>query len=189
MIRKFQPIIIGLSTFLIVLNYAINQFWIASFLITMLGILWIVGHFKGWKWQASVMFTLFIGASAIGLWLNLSQWLILLGVVGTISAWDLDHFSQRIKYAGLVVEKSKLEKCHIERLLVVNFFGLFLGSIALTLKIKLGFGAALLLAMIAVLGLNRVMIFLKGKTGTLLGYPHAEDRTTSKGRGKLRNNP
>jgi hypothetical protein len=148
-----------------------------------------VGHFKGWKWHASVMFTLFIGASAIGLWLNLSQWLILFGVVGTTSAWDLDHFSQRIKYAGLVVDRPKLEKCHIERLLVVNFFGQFLGSIALTVKIKLGFGAALLLAMIAVIGLSRVMIFLKGKIGTPLGYPYAGDRTTSKGRINLKNNP
>lgn len=164
MIRKLQPICIGLSTFLIVLSYAINQFWIAAFLITILGILWMVGYLKGWKWQASVMFTLFIGASAIGLWLNLSQWLILLSVVGAISAWDLDHFTQRMRYAGLVVERPNLEKYHIKRLLVVNLFGLFLSVIALNVEVKLGFGAILLLGMIAVLGLNQVIIFLKGKS-------------------------
>ena len=164
MIRKLQPICIGLSTFLIVLSYAINQFWIASLLITILGILWMVGYLKGWKWQASVMFTLFIGASAIGLWLNLSQWLILLSMVGAISAWDLDHFTQRMKYAGLVVERTKLEKYHIKRLFFVNFFGLFLSVIALNVEVKLGFGTILLLGMIAVLGLNQVIIFLKGKS-------------------------
>ena len=164
MIRKLQPICIGLSTFLIVLSYAINQFWIASFLITILGILWMVGYLKGWKWQASVMFTLFIGASAIGLWLNLSQWLILLSVVGAISAWDLDHFTQRMRYAGLVVKRPNLEKYHIKRLFVVNFFGLFLSVIALNVEVKLGFGTILLLGMIAVLGLNQVIIFLKGKS-------------------------
>ena len=164
MIRKLQPICIGLSTFLIVLSYAINQFWIASSLITILGILWMVGYLKGWKWQASVMFTLFIGASAIGLWLNLSQWLILLSMVGAISAWDLDHFTQRMKYAGLVVERTNLEKYHIKRLLVVIFFGLFLSVIALNVEVKLGFGTILLLGMIAVLGLNQVIIFLKGKS-------------------------
>lgn len=164
MIRKLQPICIGLSTFLIVLSYAINQFWIASLLITILGILWMVGYLKGWKWQASVMFTLFIGASAIGLWLNLSQWLILLSMVGAISAWDLDHFTQRMKYAGLVVERTNLEKYHIKRLFFVNFFGLFLSVIALNVEVKLGFGTILLLGMIAVLGLNQVIIFLKGKS-------------------------
>jgi len=163
-IRKLQPICIGLSTFLMVLSYAINQFWIASFLITILGILWLVGYLKGWKWQASVMFTLFIGASAIGLWLNLSQWLILLSMVGTISAWDLDHFTQRMRYAELVVERPNLEKYHIKRLFVVNFFGLFLSVIALNVEVKLGFGTILLLGMIAVLGLNQVIIFLKGKS-------------------------
>jgi hypothetical protein len=164
MIRKLQPICIGLSTFLIVLSYAINQFWIASLLITILGILWMIGYLKGWKWQASVMFTLFIGASAIGLWLNLSQWLILLSMVGAISAWDLDHFTQRLRYAGLVVERPNLEKYHIKRLFVVNFFGLFLSVIALYVEVKLGFGTILLLGMIAVLGLNQVIIFLKGKS-------------------------
>ncbi len=164
MIRKLQPICIGLSTFLIVLSYTINQFWIASLLITILGILWMVGYIKGWKWQASVMFTLFIGASAIGLWLNLSQWSILLSMVGTISAWDLDHFTQRMRYAGLVVERTNLEKYHIKRLFVVNFFGLFLSLITLNIEVKLGFGTILLLGMIAVLGLNQVIIFLKGKS-------------------------
>ncbi len=164
MIRKLQPICIGLSTFLMVLSYAINQFWIASFLITILGILWLVGYLKGWKWQASVMFTLFIGASAIGLWLNLSQWLILLSMVGAISAWDLDHFTQRLRYAGLVVERPNLEKYHIKRLFVVNFFGLLLSLITFNIEVKLGFGAILLLIMIAVLGLNQVIIFLKGKS-------------------------
>jgi len=163
-IRKLQPICIGLSTFLIVLSYAINQFWIASFLIAALGIFWMIGYLKGWKWQASVMFTLFLGASAIGLWLNLSQWLILLSMVGAISAWDLDHFTQRMRYAGLVVERPNLEKYHIKRLFAVIFFGLFLSVIALNVEVKLGFGTILLLGMVAVLSLNQVIIFLKGKS-------------------------
>ena len=164
MIRKLQPICIGFSSFLIVISYAINQFWIASFLITALGILWMVGYLKGWKWQASVMFTLFLGASAIGLWLNLPQWLILLSMVGAISAWDLDHFTQRLRYARLVEERFNLEKYHIKRLFVVNLFSLFLSVIAFNVEVKLGFGAILLLGMIAVLGLNQVIIFLKGKS-------------------------
>ena len=163
MIRKLRPIFIGLSTFLMVLNYAINQFWIASFLIAILGTLWIVGSARGWKWQPSVMLPFFIGASAIGLWLKLSQWLILLSMVGAISAWDLDHFTQRMRNAGLVVEKPNLEKYHIKRLFVVNLLGLFLSLITLNVEIKLGFGAMLLLGFVAVLGLNQVIIFFKGK--------------------------
>jgi hypothetical protein len=163
-IRKLQPICIGFSSFLIVLSYAINQFWIASFLITALGILWMVGYLKGCKWQASVMFTLFLGASAIGLWLNLPRWLILLSMVGAISAWDLDHFTQRLRYARLVEERFNLEKYHIKRLFIVNLFSLFLSVIAFNVEVKLGFGAILLLGMIAVLGLNQVIIFLKGKS-------------------------
>ena len=163
-IRKLQPICIGLSTFLIVLGYAINQFWIASFFIAALGIFWIIGYLKNWKWQASVMFTLFLGASTAGLWLNLPQWAILLSMVGVISAWDLDHFTQRLRYAGLVEERFNLEKYHIKRLFIVNLLSLLLSVIAFNVKVKLGFGAILLLGMIAVLSLNQVIIFLKGKS-------------------------
>ena len=161
MIRKLQLICIGLSTFLIVLSYATNQFWIASLLIATLGIFWMVGYLKDWKCQASVMFTLFIGASAIGLWLNLPQWLILLSMVGVISAWDLDHFTQRLRYAGLVEERFNLEKYHIKRLFIVNLLSLLLSVIAFNVEVKLGFGAILLLGMIAVLGLNQVIFFFK----------------------------
>ena len=163
MIRKLLLISIGLSTFLMVLNYAINQFWIASFLIAILGIFWIVGSARGWKWQPSVMITLFIGASVIGLWLKLSQWLILFSMVGAISAWVLDHFTQRMRNAGLVVERPDLEKYHIKRLFIVNVLGILLSFITLNVEIKLGFGAMLLLGFVAVLCLNQVIIFLKGK--------------------------
>ena len=161
MISKFQPICIGLATCLFALSYAMSQYRAVSLLITFLGVFWMIGYSKGWKWPASVIFTLLLGASAIGIWLNLSRWCILLGVIGALCAWDLDHFAQRIRYAGRVMEKRKLERHHIRRLLVVSIIGLLCGTLALKIKIELNFSAVFLFGLIAVLGLRSVIIYLK----------------------------
>jgi hypothetical protein len=51
----------------------------------------------------------------------------------------------------------ELERRHLQRLLLVALLGLLLGAIALRIEITLGFGAALLLALLAVLALSRAI--------------------------------
>jgi hypothetical protein len=90
---------------------------------------------------------------------------MLVGVVVALVAWDLDRFTWRMRAAGRVEGVDALERRHLWRLLIVAGSGLFLGAAALSVKIRLGFVVAFLLAFLAVLGLSRVVGFLQREEG------------------------
>jgi hypothetical protein len=110
---------------------------------------------------ASVALVLLIGAAAIGLWSGVAGGWALVGVAAALVAWDLDRFVWRMRAAGCVEGADVLERRHLQRLLTVGGTGLLLGAVALSLRIRLGFAAAFLLALLAVLGLSRVIGFLR----------------------------
>jgi hypothetical protein len=86
-------------------------------------------------------------------------------VVIALIAWDLDRFNWRMRVAGSVEGADALERRHIQRLLIVSGIGLLLGVVALSVRIRLGFAVAFLLAFLAVAGLSRVVGFLQREGG------------------------
>jgi hypothetical protein len=89
---------------------------------------------------------------------------MLVGVVLALVAWDLDRFLGRMRAAGRIKDVG-LERHHLWRLLIVAGTGLFLGAVALSVKIRLGFAVVFMLALLAVLGLSRVVGFLRREEG------------------------
>ena len=134
--------------------YALRGYWTGTLIIVDTGILWLVGRYRRWRWMPSLALALFLGAAVIGmLWMPRSIWMML-GIVAAVSAWDLDHFAQRVRAAGRVEGARDLETRHLQRLLLVDSLGLGLGAVALRLRVTLDFPTALLLAFVAVLGLS-----------------------------------
>ncbi len=161
MISKLLPISIILAAFVLALGYGLGGLWTETALVVVVGFLWLLGRWRGWGWMASVGLTFFVGAAAVGLWLNVGPGWTLLGVVAALSAWDLDHFVHRLERVGRVEDARYLERRHLERLLIVDGLGLLLGAVALRVKVEFGFGVALLLGLMAVLGLSQVIGFLR----------------------------
>jgi hypothetical protein len=152
-----------LATVALALGYGLVGLWAGVVFVLVLGFLWLVGQRRGWGWMASVMLVFFVGAASIGLWLNVQDGWMLLSVVAALSAWDLDHFAQRLSGVGQnrVEETRDLERRHLERLLIVDGLGLLFGAVALGIEVDLGFGTALLLGLLAVLGLSRAVGILR----------------------------
>jgi hypothetical protein len=148
------------STCTLAVGYALGGAWPGTLLILALGFLWLLDQWRGGGKVASVALVFFVGAAAVGLWLDLGDVWMLLGVVAALSAWDLDRFAQRQRNVGRVENVQQLERRHLRRLLIVDGLGLLLAA-AGGLKIKVSFGAALLLALLAVLGLSRAVGFLR----------------------------
>jgi len=73
-----------------------------------------------------------------------SRW-ALGGMVVALSAWDLDHFAQRLRFAGQVEDVGRLERQHFWRLLIVDGLGLLFAAIALGIRVEFGFSLALVL--------------------------------------------
>jgi hypothetical protein len=102
---------------------------------------------------------LFIGLAAWGVWQRLPTWLMLGAVFFTLIAWDLSQFSNRMMVVIDDATAARLERVHLSRLGIALSFSLLLGGAALFVHIQLDIGWALVLGMLAMIGLNR---FVRG---------------------------
>ena len=143
------------------LGYALNGLWGGALLALAVGILWLIGQRYGGGWVAFMSLALFVGMAAAGLELRWGAGWTLLGIVAALSAWDLDHLAQRLRHAEQVREERRLERQHLWRLLSVDGLGLLFAAIALGIRIELGFGLALILGLLAVVGLSQALRFLR----------------------------
>jgi hypothetical protein len=157
-----RPATIGISlaTLLLVLGYAIGGRWIGAAASVALGCLWLVGLRRGWNGIDSLGLVGFTGLATVGIWLALAAPILLASQVATLATWDLDRFAQRLWSAGRVEAEADLTRAHLQRLLAVAGLGLVFGSVALGAQVPLSFGWALLLGVLAILGLSRAIGWL-----------------------------
>ena len=165
MTAKLLPASIGLATCALALGYALGGLLTKVPLLVTPGLLWLLGQRRGWGWTASVALVYFVGAAVTGLWLDLAAGWMLLSVMAALSAWDLDHFAQRLRGVGRVERERELEQAHLQRLLIVGGLGFLLAAVALGINVELGFCTASLLALLAILGLSRAIGFLRRESG------------------------
>ncbi len=170
MMRNLQSVFIGLTTVAVGLAYGIGHLENVALVVVLLGVFWITGHYKGWSWLGSMMFFVFVGFCTVGLYFNLSREWLFLGLIGTLSAFDMNRFEQRKTMAGMIKRGHDMEKRHLFRLVAVIFFSLVLGIITASVKIKIEFGAVLTLGLLAVLCLNRVSLYLKRENKDLRDF-------------------
>ncbi len=161
MIERLHILAILLATLALFLAYALGGWWSLALLFAVLGALWGLGQWRGWTWVANMGLLLFVGGAAFGVWLGMGAVWMLVGVVAALSAWDLEHFARRLGAAGRIDRAWDLQRNHLLRLLMVDALGLVLGGVALSVRIPLGFGAAVLLAALAVFAMTRAIRFFR----------------------------
>ena len=147
------------------LGHGLNGSWGGVVVALVVGAFWLAGRWRRWGWVASMALVLLIGVAAVGQGGGAGGGWMLVGVVVALVAWDLDRFTWRMRAAGRVEDVDALERRHLWRVSIVAGAGLFLGAAALSVKIRLGFVVAFLLAFLAVLGLSRVVGFLRREEG------------------------
>jgi len=160
MIRYFQFFFICLTTIAVIIAYGSGGLLKVAFCVVLLGVLWIVGLYKRWKWCGNLMFLIIIGTCTVGLFYNLSFVWILLGVTGALSAQDVNRFEQRKSMAGIIKSLHDMEKAHLIRLMTVIVFSLILGTITQLINTRIEFGMVLSLGILTVFCMNRVTSFL-----------------------------
>jgi hypothetical protein len=150
-----------LAAAVLAVGYGLHGMWQGAAVALATGVLWLVGQRRRWKRVAAVALVIWVGAAAIGLEMGVGGGWMLVGVVAALVAWDLDHFAWRMRVVGRVQDADVLARRHLRRSLAVAALGLFLGAAALSLRIRLGFAVAFLLALLALVGLSRVVGFLR----------------------------
>ena len=133
----------------------LSQFarWILAF-----GAIWLFALWRRWRWFSYIGLAFNFLVAALGLWLlNFSPGWMFAGAIGGLLAWDLTYFRYRLRFSASDEERRIVETHHLRRLTFLALLGLLLASIAMLLKLQFNFEWALLLAIIAALGIAQMV--------------------------------
>ena len=134
--------------------------WVPIFIGFTIGLQW---AFMVWKGRKTLSFS-FLGLLALlvyGAALYLPAGWLLGSLVMLLVAWDLSEFSEHLVRFNPDRVDPKLVHNHILRLFYVAGMGLVLGGLALAIKVRLGFGIAVLLGLLVFVGLGGAVRFLR----------------------------
>ncbi len=121
------------------------------------GALWLAAQQRDPGPISSLFMDLLILSGAIAFLLNGPGWLLLIGTVAALGGWDLANFYQRLRTVDRIDEKSGLGREHLKRLGFVEALGFLIGLLGLTTRMQLSFWWVVLLAILAMIGLTRLI--------------------------------
>lgn len=128
----------------------------------LLAAIWLITHFRKWYWFSSVALLITILAAAFGVWHAFSTVWMLLGALGGLLGWDLSDFARRLSFASPMDDTRGLERLHLERVGIVAVLGLGLALLSVFIHVRrLAFEVAVVLVLLAALGLTRLVIGLR----------------------------
>jgi len=128
----------------------------------LLGIVWILAHWRKYYWFSALGLFLAIIAAAYGVWNGFTTIWMLLGALGGLLGWDLSDFAMRLSYAAPTDDIQGMERRHLERAGIVAVLGLGLAILSLYIRInRLAFEVAVGLTLLAAVGLTRLVIGLR----------------------------
>jgi len=138
-------------------GYAAPTRWIV-----LMGIVWLLAHWRRLYWFSSVALFLAIFAAAFGVWHEFPATWMLFGALGGLLGWDLSDFARRLRYAAPTDDVVDMERRHLARVGMVTVLGGGLALLSLTLQVKrLAFEVAVGLILLAALGITRLVMRLR----------------------------
>ena len=96
------------------------------------------------------------------MWNGFTTIWMLLGALGGLLGWDLADFARRLSYAAPTDDIVGMERRHLVRAGIVAALGLGIALLSLVIRInRLAFEVAVGLALLAALGLTRLVMRLR----------------------------
>jgi hypothetical protein len=128
----------------------------------LLGIIWLLAHWRKYYWFSSVALFVVLIAAAFGIWVEFPTIWMLLGALGGLLGWDLSDFARRLSYAAPTDDIVGMERRHLARVGIVAVLGFGLALLSLYVHIRrLAFEVAVGLVLLAALGLTRLVMGLR----------------------------
>jgi len=146
-----------LAALILSVAFASQSLWVWSILSVVFGLLCLASQGYGWGWPASIGLAYFIIASAGGVLVGIPAGWLLICVTAALLAWDLDYFIRRTRQADKIIDPSRLERKHLNRLMLIAGLGLIVGGLALTVRIEIKFGWTLFWGIVSVFALTRLI--------------------------------
>lgn len=146
------------------LGYGLAGWWAMAAALIALGGLWFGAQRSSDRAIEGTLLVIFCGAAGIGFWMGVPGIPMLVGVVGSLGAWDLAHFLRRINSVERVDFETGLGREHVRRLILIEAVALLTGLFALTAQARIPFWWEALLALLAVIGISRIVAFIRKQT-------------------------
>ena len=128
----------------------------------LLGIVWILAHWRKYYWFSGLGLLLTLAAAAYGVWNSFTTIWMLLSALGGLLGWDLSDFARRLGYAAPTDDVRGMERSHLARVGVVAALGLGLAYLSSVIQVRrLAFEVAVGLVLLAAIGLTRLVLGLR----------------------------
>lgn len=157
MTRKLELAAVALSTIALGAAYL---FWgerAGLAVVVLAGLSWLYASSRGKPSYASYSFGLSILLNFLAANDGASPILMLFSISTSLAAWDLSRFSPQLEKIRPPEAAVRLEKLHLKRLAMTLGIGLAIGIAAILIRIQLHFVLALILGLLAFIGLSYVV--------------------------------
>jgi len=156
--------VLSIITGIVSLAYGYSQEGFADYAlwIVLMGIVWVMAHWRRIYWFSSIAMLLILFAAGFGVWQDFPLIWMILGALGGLLGWDLSDFARRLRYAAPTDDIEGMERRHLARVGVVAALGLGLAYLSTVIQVRrLAFEVAVGLIMLAALGLTRLVMRLR----------------------------
>jgi hypothetical protein len=134
--------------------------WVSA-IFFLIGALWIIVEIKDWNWPCSLLLFLLVLSAAVGIVVLVEPIWSILATVLALAAWELNYFRRKIQGVSWVRKEETLRNRHNLRVLALVITSTVLAWVTTRIQVDLGFGIALVLAIISLAGLSRAVVFLR----------------------------
>ena len=122
---------------------------------------WITGELRGWEWAAPAGLIFYAIAGLFTVMPTENAFWGVLIIVSALCAWNSSQFDRVVALAANIPDPEDLVRRYFRRLLGVALAGGAIAIIASQISLNVSFSLALVLAIIAVIGLSQAFIFLR----------------------------
>lgn len=121
-------------------GYILGGYWWILPVLLAMAIYWITTKSRSTFWSVSSLLVTYVVLAIIGVTLNLSIHLMVLGCTFALACWDLIHFMESIYDNESHEADVPLERYHLKSLVTAVFTGLLLAFIGSSINLHFSFG-------------------------------------------------
>lgn len=130
-------------------GYILGGYWLIMPILLAMAIFWLIMKRRSLFWSASSLLLIDVALAIIGVTLNLSIYLMVVGCTTALACWDLTHFRHAITDKPPFGTDARLEKYHLQSLATAVFTGLFVALISSYISLQFPFGIMVFLVLMA----------------------------------------
>ena len=130
-------------------GYILGGYWLIMPIFLAMAIFWLIMKRRSLFWSASSLLFIDVALAIIGVTINLSIYLMVLGCTTALACWDLTHFRDTMIDNPPFGTDARLERYRLQSLATAVFTGLFLALISMYINLQFPFVVMVFLVLMA----------------------------------------